>query len=170
MFIFSIRASSIKFFGILLLTFAVLIGIMLSGQTVSASSASVGDIKLSGMKTEEKRIEFLKSFGIEVEGEAEAKAFIMPESFDKIMSGYNEIQKAQGLDIAKYAKKRVTRYTYKVSNFADIAERYAPEHQTSDGEWVISEVYANLFIYRNKIIALDISSAQMGGFVEPIIK
>ena len=168
MFIFSIRASSIRFFGILFLTLLVLVGIMLSGQTVSAS-ASVGEVKLSGIKTDEDRIALLEGFGIKVEGEAEQKAFIMPESFDRIMAGYNEIQRAQGLDLTKYAKKRVTRYTYKVSNWDEIKDGYGTR-QSSDREESITEVYANLFVYRNRVIALDISSAEMGGFVEPIIK
>ena len=168
MFIFSIRASSIRFFGILFLTLLVLVGIMLSGQTVSAS-ASVGEVKLSGIKTDEDRIALLGGFGIKVEGEAEQKAFIMPESFDRIMAGYNEIQRAQGLDLTKYAKKRITRYTYKVSNWDEIKDGYgAPK--TADEEEGITEVYASLFVYRNRVIALDISSAQMGGFVAPIIK
>jgi hypothetical protein len=68
--------------------------------------------------------------------------------------GYNELQRRQGLDISKYAKKKITRYTYTVSNY----EGY-------DGE-----VKANLLIYRNRIIACDISSADPGGFVEPIVK
>jgi hypothetical protein len=169
MFIFSVRASSIKFFGILILTFALLVGIMLSGETVLEVSQSVGEVKLSGMKTDEDRIEFLKGFGIEVDGECEEKAFIMPESFDRITSEYNEIQKAQGLDLTKYAKKRVTRYTYKVSNWDEIKERYGKTDQSNESSGAV-DVRATLFIYRHRIIALDISSAEMGGFVEPIIK
>jgi hypothetical protein len=168
MFIFSIRASSIKFFGILLLTLLVLVGIMLSGETVSASAAA-GEVKLSGIKTEEDRIAFLGSFGIKVDSEAEEKAFIMPENFDKIMAGYNEIQRAQGLDLTKYAKKRITRYTYKVSNWDDIKERYGKTDQSNESSGAVG-VRATLFIYRHRIIALDISSAEMGGFVLPIIK
>ena len=47
MFIFSIRASSIKFFAILALTFAILLGLMLSGNTVPASGASIGEVDFS---------------------------------------------------------------------------------------------------------------------------
>ena len=61
------------------------------------------------------------------------------------------MQKKQGLDLSKYAKKRVTRYTYTVTNY------------DSDGA-----VFANLFVYRGKIIACDISSADPKGFVVPL--
>ena len=75
----------------------------------------------------------------------------MPDSFDRVILGYNELQKRQGLDLSKYAKKRVTRYSYRVSNY------------DSDGE-----VYANLFVYRGRIVACDISSADPEGFVIPL--
>ena len=84
------------------------------------------------------------------EGEEEA-AFRMPESFDRVIGGYNELQKKQGLDLSKYQHKRVTRYTYKVTNY--------------DGE---GEVYANLFIHRGKIVACDLSSVDPEGFVIPL--
>ena len=73
------------------------------------------------------------------------------ESFDRVILGYNELQKKQGLDLSKYENKRVTRYTYRVTNYK------------SDGE-----VYANLFVYRSKIVACDLSSGDPLGFVIPL--
>ena len=75
----------------------------------------------------------------------------MPENFDRVILGYNELQKKQGLDLSKYQKKRVTRYTYKVTNY--------------DAE---GDVYANLFVYRGKIVACDVCSANPDGFVIPL--
>ena len=80
--------------------------------------------------------------------------FSMPESFDRVLLGYNELQRSQGLDLSKYLKKRVTRYTYRVEDY----EGY-------DGE-----VVANLLVYRSRIIACDISSKDSSGFVSPIVK
>lgn len=184
MFIFSIRASSIKFFGILALTLAVLIGIMLSGETVFASAS--GEAKLSGIRNEEDRIALLETFGIKVEGEPEIKEFILPENFDRVMTGYNELQRSQGLDLTKYAKKRVARYTYKISNWSEISEEYLKNRVTggeitdnSDengtegtqiGDESMGSVCVSLFIYRNRVIALDISSSEYGGFVLPVLK
>jgi hypothetical protein len=68
-----------------------------------------------------------------------------------VIQGYNELQKKQNLDVTKYVGKRVTRYTYKVTNY------------NSEGE-----VYANLFIYRSKVIACDVCSASPQGFVVPM--
>jgi len=155
MFIYAVRARSVKFFAVLLLALAVLLGVIFGGGAVSAS-AEGREVDFSGMKTEEDRIAFLKSFGIEVkDGKAiEEQSFVMPENFDRVMLGYNEIQKRQGLDLSKYAKKKVTRYTYEVVGY----EGY-------DGA-----VFANLLVYRNRIIGCDICSSDPEGFVSPVVK
>lgn len=153
MFIYSIRASTVKFFGFILLTLALLIGAVVasSNATVLASSSSL-NVDFSGIKENSDRVAFIEQFGIEVDDEAlEEKSFKMPDNFDRVILGYNELQKKQGLDLSKYAKKKVTRYTYKVTNY------------DYDGD-----VYANLFVHRGKIVACDISSADPEGFVSPL--
>ena len=153
MFIYSIRAGTIKLVGLLLLCAVVILGLALSGQpgAVSAMSANT-EIDYSRVKTKEDRIAFMENFGIKVESESEGEeAFRLPENLDRVILGYNELQKKQGLDITKYKNKRVTRYTYKVTNY------------NCDGE-----VYANLFIYRGKVVACDLSSADPSGFVLPL--
>ncbi|MBQ7363312.1 MAG: DUF4830 domain-containing protein [Clostridia bacterium] len=153
MFVYSVRASTLKFFAVigvclvLLITFATL-G---SGDTVYAS-VDGRTVNYGGMKTKEDRIEFIESFGLEVDPESETEEqFSMPDNFDRVLSGYNELQKSQGLDLSKYTKKKVTHYTYRVTNY--------------DNE---GPVYVNLLIYRSKIIACDISSGDPSGFVLPL--
>ena len=151
MFVYSVRASTLKFFAFILVTVALLVGIVVWGGADSVFAMSdATEINYSGIKTNEDRLAFIKGFGIEVnETPTEEKSFSMPDSFDRVIAGYNEVQKSQGLDLSKYANKKVTRYTYEVTNFAD-AER---------------TVYANIFVYRNRIIACDVSSAEPDGFV-----
>lgn len=154
MFIYSVRASGIKFFALVLGAIAILIGIIASGQTVFASAAISGEVNFGGIKTEEDRIAFMKACGIDVDAASvKSSSFVMPENFDRVMVGYNELQKTQGLDISKYSRKKVTRYTYEVVGF----EGY-------DGA-----VFANLLIYRNRIIACDVSSGDPEGFVKPMV-
>ena len=153
MFIFSVRASSIKFFAILVLTFAVLVGFLISGESVSASSFSVGEVDFSNVRDEDDRVAFIEQFGLKVKGAAcDECDFLMPENFDRVIMGYNEIQKSQGLDLSKYAKKKVKRYTYEIDGY----DGY-------DGD-----VFVNLLVYRNRIIGCDISSADPEGFVRPL--
>lgn len=154
MFIFSVRASSIKFFSILVLAFAVLIGVMASGNTVFASGAPVGEVDFSGVKTEDDRVAFIEQFGLKVKGASlDSCDFVMPENFDRVIMGYNEIQKTQGLDLSKYAGKKVTRYTYGIDSY----DGY-------DGE-----VFVNLLIYRNRVIGCDVSSGSPDGFVKGLV-
>ena len=153
MFIYSIRAQTLKFIAFILIVAALVVGICVSGADSSVFvSADGGEIDYGNIKTNEDRVEFIESFGIRLEdSEPIEEAFTMPENFDRIILGYNELQKKQGLDLSKYAKKRVTRYTYNVINY---------DH---DGE-----VHANLFVYRGRIVACDISSADPEGFVAPL--
>ena len=155
MFVCTVRASSVKFFAILAIVITVIAVLLATGGEVFASAEPAGSVSFSGMKTKEDRIAFLNSFGISVKADSEQSAeFSMPENFDRVIMGYNELQRSQGLDLTKYARKRVTRYSYDVEGY----EGY-------DGE-----VVANLLIYRSRIIACDISSKDPNGFVSAIVK
>lgn len=154
MFVCSVRASTVKFFGVIVLTLAVLIGaVSIGGAVVEASGPA--KINFGGVKTNEDRLEFISQFGINVSGEpCESESFTVPENFDKVIAGYNEIQKTQGLDISKYKNKKVTRYSYEIDGYGDY-----------DGK-----VFVNLIVYRNTVVACDVSSADPGGFIEPLVK
>lgn len=153
MFIYSVRAGTLKLFGFIALALVLTLGIVLvgtDGATLTAGAA--GEIEFGGVKTNEDRVKFIEQFGIKVEDTpVEEEAFAIPENFDRVILGYNELQKKQGLDLSKYAKKRVTRYTYKVENY--------------DWDGV---VYANIFVYRSRVVGCDVSSADPEGFVAPL--
>ena len=154
MFICSVRASTVKFFAVLALCFAVLLGLILSGNTSIVSASASGAVDLTDIKTEDDRVAFIEQFGLRVKGAAiESKSFVVPDNFDRALAGYNEIQKRQGLDLSKYAKKKITRYTYALESYEDY-----------DGE-----VLVNLLIYRSRVIGCDISSADADGFVKALI-
>ncbi len=155
MFICSVKASSIKFFSILGLATALLIVLIFTLPTTENVSAGsiLGDesaVSYDKVKTEEARVQFLSQFGWEAETPAAEEVEIkIPADFDKVMNSYNEIQKNQGLDLSKYKGKTVTRYTYKISNYPDY-----------DGT-----VYANIIIYKNKVVGGDICSSDIEGFI-----
>ena len=154
MFVYSVRASTLKFFAFLLLSIGLLVGIVIYGGSQSVAASTSGDINLSGIKTNEDRVAFLSGFGISVDGTpSEEKSFTLPKSFDRITSSYNEIQKSQGLDLSKYKGKKITRYTYKVTNFADEQK----------------DAYASVFVYRSRIVACDLSVSGEGGDVYALI-
>ena len=156
MFVYSVRASTIKFFSVIILTVLVLFGILLfmpesSGVVYAASER----VEFGGVKTNDDRVSFIRGFGWDIdEAPMEEVSFSLPENFDRIIAGYNEIQKSQGLDLSKYKNKKVTRYTYNVKNY----ENYE------------GQVVVNLIVHRGTVIACDISSSEPGGFVKPLLK
>ena len=151
MFIYSMRAKTLKFFGLICLCLVVVIvGITFVPSYVKASAEPAGEINYSKIKNEEDRINFLKQFGWETTGDAvDSEKVIIPAQFDKIFGGYNEIQKRQGLDLSKYKGKEMMRYTYEIKNYPNY-----------DGK-----VMANLLVYRGKVVGGDICSADVKGFI-----
>ena len=153
MFVYSVRASTVKFAAVIVLALvALVIALSFGGGEAVYASLDGKEINYGGIKSAADRLEFIKGFGIEVkEAPTAEESFSMPESFDRVIGGYNEIQKRQGLDLSKYTGKRVTHYAYEVTNWG--------------GE---GAVYVNLLVHRNRIIACDLSSKAEGGFVLPL--
>jgi hypothetical protein len=153
MFIYSVRASTVRFVATIILCAAVLVLLLSLGSAETVYACAGGrEINYGGMKTNEDRVAFIESFGIKVkETPVTEESFVMPKDFDRVIQGYNQIQKTQGLDITKYERKRVTHYAYEVTNYD-----------------ASGTVYVNLLVYRNRIIAADISSLSDGGFVSSL--
>lgn len=154
MFICSMHANTLKFFGIVALAAATLVAMILLVPSYDGqSTSSVGEevtLHYDKVRTNEDRINFLSQFGWAVsEKPTEEQEMRVPDEFDRVFAGYNELQKEQGLDLSKYKNKTVTRYTYEITNYPDY-----------DGK-----VYANVVIYKNRVIAGDICSADPSGFV-----
>ena len=155
MFIYSLRASTLKFFAVVCVALVTLITLIAFVPTYGEGTVDIptsGDVEISydKVKTEEDRVRFLSQFGWEVKSPAIMSGEVtIPSEFDKVFTGYNEIQKRQGLDLSKYKKKKVMRYTYELTNY----DGY-------DGT-----VYANLIIYRGRVIGGDICSADVTGFI-----
>ena len=110
----------------------------------------------TNIKTNDDRIAFLKQFGWEVEEKPiEIVEIQISEEFDDVYKNYNKYQKELGLDLELYKGKRVKRYTYKVLN-----------HPRSGQD----EVRANILIYENQVIAGDIMTTAIDGFMHSLIR
>jgi hypothetical protein len=159
MFIYSFRAASLKFFGIIAVTLVALIAIIAfvpvyaqGGVTDTPVSATDKEQSYSYEKVRDVSgvISFLSQFGWTVDGAtAQSAKVTIPDEFDKVFAAYNEIQKSQGLDLSKFKKKELTRYTVEVTNYKGYE----------------GTVYANVLVYRNKVVGGDICSADVKGFV-----
>lgn len=157
MFIYSFRASSLKFLGIISVTLVALIAIIAFVPVYaegigSANTTTAGGVEVSyeNVKSSADAVNFISQFGWTVDGgNAEVQKVTIPEEFDKVFAAYNEIQKSQGLDLSKYKKKELTRYSFEVTNYPDY-----------DGK-----VYVNVLVYRNRVVGGDICSGDVSGFV-----
>ena len=150
MFVYSIRSATIKFICAIVLSVAVLITLVALIPTYADDAEPTSSISYSKIYENSDRINFISQFGWEVkETPVEEVEVTVPESFDKVYIGYNEMQKEQGLNLSKYKGKTVTRYTYEVTNYPDY-----------DGT-----VYISLLVYKDKVIGGDVCSADVNGFV-----
>lgn len=155
MFVYSVRASTVKFFGVIVLTLALLVGALIIGRTGTVTVSAETGVNFSDMKTNEDRLAFISQFGITLSGDPKEEVeFRVPDELEGVLADYNELQKSQGLDLTKYKNKKVTRYTYEIDGYGDYT----------------GPVCVNLIIYRNTVIACDVSSADPSGFVEPLVK
>lgn len=99
-------------------------------------------------------LEYIQACGYTADtSPAEVSYISVPETLDPVYSAYNAIIAEAGFDLSKYTGKTVTRYTYKVENY----DNNNPA------------VRINIFVYRKKIIAADISSLAKDGFILPLL-
>lgn len=155
MFVFTVKASGLKFFAALALAVAVMASLIAVLPAVGAESdAASVNIDYSGITDEADMREFLKSFGYELdETPAEVLEINIPEEFNSVFERYNDIQRAQGLNLKRYCGKDATAYTFKITNYG------------CEGD-----VYATLIIRNEKVIAADVCSTEDGGFVRGLQK
>ena len=144
-----VRANTLKLLGILCVALTVIIALVAFVPTYSALSVAkdASDVSYSyeKVRSAEDAANFLTQFGWEIDREpTEVKDVTVPNEFDKVFSAYNEIQKAQGLNLLRYRGKEVTRYTFRVTNF----------------EGTTAPVYANVLVYRHRVIGGDLYSAE----------
>lgn len=99
-------------------------------------------------------VEYVKTLGWEVNPTpAEISHLTIPREFDAVYETYNAVQKSSGFDLESFRGKAVSRYTYQVLN-----------HRESENV----RVMLGVLVYENRIIAGDISSTDINGFMHSI--
>ena len=107
-------------------------------------------VNAKGIRTNEERLEFLSEYGWQVEETpAAVEELIVPRQFDESYDEYLSLQAQQGFDLAKYAGKRIKRYSYEITNYPT-------------GE---SGVQVNLLIYKNTVVGGEVLSPKEDGFL-----
>lgn len=104
----------------------------------------------SGVTTNEKRVEFIQSYGWKVDANPiEEVEITIPQAFDDVYTNYNILQKKQGFDLSKFKGQRIKRWTYRITNYPGVTD----------------EVRVDLLVYNNKIIGGDVCTVALDGFM-----
>lgn len=116
---------------------------------------SGGDSRPDG-STAEKRIEYIRSFGWDVNiAPTSIKEIRIPGKFDDAYEQYNVLQKEQGFDLRKYRACYAYQYTYDILNYSEPSP---------------VPICANLIVCNGKIVGADISSSEANGLVTVLAK
>ncbi len=151
MFIYSFKANKKTLIGVALVLVAlVILAFAVPGHTKQTNTALGVSLKAAD---NEQRLAFIRFFGYDVvEEPVEIKDIVIPEQFNDTYISYNEIQISQGFDLSKYKGKSAKSYSYAVTNYPGV----------KDSE---KTVRANLIVYKGKIIAGDVCSVKLDGFM-----
>ena len=158
MFVISLKSKQLK----TLCALAVAILVTIIGGVVYVSgggSMPVSKANSYSLKAEtpEERQSFFASAGFTVNPvPVEVKEVILPQEFDETLNEYNELQKAQGLDLTEYKGLRVKSWSYEITNY--------PGFENSGGQ-----IRGNLLTYKGTVIACDISNITLDGFMERVL-
>lgn len=132
--------------GLIVFVLVVCAIVLYFGKSSSSQAAAFGKT----VKNNEQRVEYLKSFGWEVDKDPiDEETVVIPRKFTDVYAKYNDIQKAQGFDLSEYGGMEAVRYTYKVLNYP--------------GE---KDVVADIIVFRGTVIAGDVQSVSLDGFMQ----
>ena len=106
--------------------------------------------------TNEDRLRYLANLGYTAEEIPITEQIVtLPAEFPPVLEQYNALQLLQGFDLKQYTGKDVEMYIYRLLNYP------APPGS--------GDVYACIYIFKGTVIAGDIHSSSMTGFITGII-
>ena len=86
------------------------------------------------------------------------KEITIPSEFSDVYEKYNELQRKQGFDLRRHKGKSAVSYTFNVIGYVDKSGK--PD----------SDVQIHIIVCDGKIVAADIASTKLDGFMEGIRK
>lgn len=104
------------------------------------------------LSTPEGRLKFIAALGWQADaGSEQYRGVIIPDTLDGVMADYNAMQLEQGYDLNKHLGERCEQYTYILTDYPDSAT-----------------VYITLYVQGRQLIAGDIHTASISGFMHGI--
>lgn len=139
--------------GALVFVCALVLAVTAMGGGPTAAAGEV--ISPKGIRTNEDRLAYLEAHGWLVGSEPLAvEELLIPKEMGSEYDDYLALQSSQGFDLAKYAGKTVKRYTYQILNYPT-------------GE---QGVQASLLMYKNTVVAADVLSPALNGFMHGLAR
>ena len=146
MFVVSVKTGKKRMILVLAALLAVLTALLAAAKLLGTAH---GADSLPAGETNGERLAFLAGYGWEAEEEpVELREVVIPDEFDDVYLRYNEVQKAQGMDLLPYAGKTCSQWIYNVTNY--------PSEEA---------VHASILVFDGKIIGGDLSSTEIDGFL-----
>ena len=109
--------------------------------------------KAEDLSTPEGRQVFLRAHGWEIDLDSEdARTVQLPKELTGRLREYNELQLQQGYDLRGYLGQQCQQYSYLITNYPDAEQT----------------VLATLYVYNGVLIAGDIHSTALNGFLRPL--
>ena len=94
MFVYSLRAGTLRFFGVIAVSIALLVALIALVPTHAVDDEMAASYSYEKVRSEDDAEKFLAQFGWTVDTEPlEVAEVTMPDEFDKIFTAYNQIQK-----------------------------------------------------------------------------
>ena len=107
------------------------------------------------LRTTEGRKMFLSELGWEIDTDSEShKTVLIPQELTGVMADYNKMQLKQGFDLSKHPGESCEQYIYTLTNYPAKDE----------------VILVTLYIQGKELIAADIHSTAMNGFMHGIKK
>lgn len=105
------------------------------------------------LRSPEGRQEYLEKLGWEIDPATEEhRSVLLPERLDGVIADYNRLQLQQGFDLSRHLGERCEQYSYLVLNYPDSSDT----------------VVVTLYLQGKRLIAGDVHSTAMDGFMEPL--
>lgn len=153
MFVYSVKTSKKKIAAGVILA-AVIAAAVAFAAVSGAETPVAGDAAVNYSANDAaERVAFISQFGWQTEPDPqEVSEVIIPAEFDEAFGKYNEIQKAQNLDLELYKGMRAKRWTYNVLNY--------PGYEGKAGF-----IQINLLVFEGRVIGGDVCCLEPGGFM-----
>lgn len=132
----------------------ILLAVVIIVTAITALVCTVSADEPDG-STPEKITAFISGCGYTVSSPV-TKQITIPDTFSEVYENYNSLQKEQGFDLSRHKGKSAVSYTFGVIGYKDQNGNTDPD------------VQIHIIVCDDKIVAADIASTRLDGFMKPL--